>query len=402
MLACLLVLTACGHGKTAEYSEPPPAPQEEKHEDIERIRLAMDPSATVNQELRTGDDGEIWNHGQPNWLGRLDARGTDLGQEQVPWPTEELWEMMFDSNTRWPADLNPDFDPQQVLEQNNAPGLGVRQVHDELGLTGKGINVAIIDQPLLTTHEEYRDTICYYKSLQTGDHTATMHGSAVASILVGKNAGVAPGANLYYLVGYESGLDNIEQDVTESLLYLLNVNETLPPEQKIQVISISNSTKGDAYMEALEQAKEQGVFVVDVGCRQYRRVKIAMLGRQPMSDPDELEKLLPGSLAAENFYSSGIEREQLWIPTDHITTASPTGDADTVYYSVGGMSWAVPYLAGVYALALEARPELTPEEFWEAAYDTAVTVPVEKDGKTYTLNRVIQPLPLLQKLHADR
>jgi hypothetical protein len=45
------------------------------------------------------------------------------------------------------------------------------------------------------------------------------------------------------------------------------------------------------------------------------------------------------------------------------TTATPTGKEDYVFDVPGGMSWTVPYLAGMYALAAQVRPDITPEVF---------------------------------------
>ena len=54
----------------------------------------------------------------------------------------------------------------------------------------------------------------------------------------------------------------------------------------------------------------------------------------------------------------------LLIPMDARTTASPTGNKDYVFYGMGGISWTAPYLAGVYALACQIDPKITPEKFW--------------------------------------
>ena len=43
---------------------------------------------------------------------------------------------------------------------------------------------------------------------------------------------------------------------------------------------------------------------------------------------------------------------------DSRCTASPTGINDYVYYREGGMSWTVPYLAGLYALACQVNPDI--------------------------------------------
>lgn len=68
----------------------------------------------------------------------------------------------------------------ELMEQGKRPTLGVKSLHKE-GITGKGINVAIIDQNLLLDHPEYSEKIVEY--YDTGCNmpqgTGSMHGPAV-------------------------------------------------------------------------------------------------------------------------------------------------------------------------------------------------------------------------------
>ena len=48
-----------------------------------------------------------------------------------------------------------------LLEECKDPGLGVRSLQAR-GITGRGVNVAILDQPLLTDHPEFADRIAAY------------------------------------------------------------------------------------------------------------------------------------------------------------------------------------------------------------------------------------------------
>ncbi|HZD56449.1 MAG TPA: S8 family serine peptidase, partial [Anaerolineales bacterium] len=87
---------------------------------------------------------------------------------------------------------------RMVMTRAKDPGLGVRRLHSQ-GITGKGISVAIIDGHIRTDHVEYRDQLAHYEELSDFEGIPyEAHGSSVASILVGKQIGVAPGAQLYY------------------------------------------------------------------------------------------------------------------------------------------------------------------------------------------------------------
>ena len=84
---------------------------------------------------------------------------------------------------------------------------------------------------------------------------------------------------------------------------------------------------------------------------------------------------------------------------DFRATAFPTGTEDYVNYVNGGLSWATPYLAGVYALAKQVKPDITPEEFYTLAMETSSDIPyTDGFGKEYTLYNLIDPPALIAAL----
>jgi len=82
---------------------------------------------------------------------------------------------------------------------------------------------------------------------------------------------------------------------------------------------------------------------------------------------------------------------------DYRCTASPTGVEDYVFYKEGGMSWAVPYVAGLYALAYQVNPDITPDIFWEEAFNTSDTVSIDNSTKN-TFGKIVNPARLIEKL----
>ncbi len=81
---------------------------------------------------------------------------------------------------------------------------------------------------------------------------------------------------------------------------------------------------------------------------------------------------------------------------DSRTTASPTGAEEYVFYRIGGWSWSIPYLAGMYALAVQVDPGITPEEFWETALETGRTIPIQHGGKEYEFGVILDPQALIK------
>ena len=89
---------------------------------------------------------------------------------------------------------------------------------------------------------------------------------------------------------------------------------------------------------------------------------------------------------------------QLLIPMDRRATASPTGEQDYVFYNNGGMSWAFPYVAGLYALACQAQPGITFELFVQARQETSRPATLERDGKTYSFGKTIDPAAMIERV----
>jgi hypothetical protein len=317
----------------------------------------------------------------------------------------------FDSRTVWPPTLPDGFVPSKILDLGKLPGLRMRELHRR-GITGKGIGLAIIDQTLLVDHQEYRDRLKTYEELHSPRGApAQMHGPAVASIAVGQSVGVAPEADLYYLAEMHGELvqGKLEWDFTwlaHAIDRLVEINGTLPKEHRIRVISISvgwsPGQKGcDATDTAVAQATQAGIFVISTALERTHQLAFHGLGRDPLQDPDQTESYGLGSWWARSFLN-GSRRfnpgERLLVPMDARTTASPTGPEDYVYYANGGWSWSVPYLAGLYALACQVDPDVTPELFWATALGTGRVITLAPEGQRLELGTIVDPIALIEAL----
>jgi hypothetical protein len=344
-------------------------------------------------------------------LVRLDLRSADLSNLAVGDRLTDLLQAHFDTATLWPKVLPEDFVPADIMERAKNPGLGLRTVHQN-GITGKGIGLAIIDQPLLVDHVEYKDRLKSYEEIRVQSGSAAeMHSPAVASIAVGQTVGVAPGADLYYTASsfFTISKQQIYYDFTwmaKSIDRLLEINATLPKANRIRVISISSEwmpgLRGCAEADAaVERAKQAGVFVVSVSLQRTHKLAFKGLGRDPRTDPDRATSYGLGSWWARSF-ADGKDHfapgERLLVPMEARTTASNSGERDYQYHPFGGPSWVVPYLAGLYALACQANPDVTPELFWATALKTGRVTSVVYEGKTYELGTIVNPAALIGAL----
>ena len=343
-----------------------------------------------------------------------DLRGADLRGLDLTGMEEALFSADFDTCTRWPEDLPGGFDPAALLEEGKNPGLGLRALHQR-GITGKGVGIAIIDQTLLTEHQEYTDRLRYYREYHSAAGSpASVHGPAVASIALGETVGAAPEALLYFIaddLGAGKG-EEFTRDLTcyaEDVDRLTALNETLPEGEKIRVISMSvgwmPEDRGAAELEAaVARARAAGVAVVCVNSRDPLLEPWMGMGRRRYGSYDNRADLRPGAFWEELLYSGefrGTDGPLLLVPMDRRTTASPAGEDAYTCFPEGGMSWVCPYVAGLYALACQVRPEVTYEEFLDAAQATARPVSVWKDEKTeYPYGKAVDPAALVEALAA--
>jgi hypothetical protein len=67
-------------------------------------------------------------------------------------------------------------------------------------------------------------------------------------------------------------------------------------------------------------------------------------------------------------------KKEIIVPSDYRTmAASWNKEGQYMYNGRGGISWSVPYLAGLFALALQVNPNLQREEIAEIIKKSAVT-----------------------------
>jgi hypothetical protein len=204
-----------------------------------------------------------------------------------------------------------------------------------------------------------------------------MHGPAVASLLVGENIGTAPGAKLYY-----AAVPSWKGDASyyaNALDWIVETNKNLPAGKKIRVVSISAAptssnkdfTNGEKYLESVKRATEAGILVLDCSSENGR---IGACGYN-FDNPEDVSLCKPG------FSSSPVwnDKSDILAPVRYRTTAEEysKGVSSYQYDGDGGLSWGIPYAAGVLAMGWEIKPELTADQIMGILSDTAY---VSSDG----------------------
>lgn len=309
---------------------------------------------------------------------------------------------------------------EQILEKGKNPGLGIKELHRQ-GINGEGVFVAIIDQKLDLQHPEYAHSIIDYQEYgKATQEEISMHGPAVASLLTGKNCGTAPHAKLIYKA-VPSGTDFGPNFIA----YAQALNDIII-DQQTKIVSVSIGYDNDKHLigesewlAALKRAKKAGVVVITV--KNYLINDVAS-GGGSSTDKEDPDTYLPWSgstledktfekLILDEKFDQAIKHLQefndaeskkfsnqellqffptlrkkinsrqnnpIIIPSDHRTIAkSPQEKNLYVYDEKGGLSWAIPYLAGVFALCLQVNPKLTENKLFEILNESAI---VNKNG----------------------
>lgn len=360
------------------------------------------------------------------WGPYYELRHADLSKLDLKGYATDLLDAFFDSETKWPGDLPAGFEPGKILDLNRDPGLGLRALHGR-GVTGKGVSVAVVDTPLLLDHAEYADRLRYYGEVNGLGAPANFHGGLVTSILAGRTCGVAPGAEVYYVGSHN--YDIVKDSMVPNAAHyaravdqLLEVNAKLPRGKKIRVISISAGwgpkNRGfKAMNKAVKRAAEAGIFVISGNIVDAFGPGLWIWGfdRRSLDSPDdpascrvlawkEWASQIGGRDRFDLYYAKRLARagwpEFLVLPEGSKTVAHPGGREEYGFYRIGGWSSIMPFVAGLYALACQVKPDITPEVFWRAALATGDALPIPGDKVTYE-GKLVNPVRLIEALNKN-
>jgi hypothetical protein len=154
----------------------------------------------------------------------------------------------------------------------------------------------------------------------------------------------------------------------QAIRRFVEINRALPADRRIRAISLSQGW-GDAAVgchdaeAAVALARAEGIafFSVTHDCA------YGGLGRPPLSDPDSHAAHVPAWMWRDDRFGNLTRAKLFSIPIDNRTLASAAGPEAMVHFPIGGHSWGPPFIAGVYALAAQVDPSITPERFFQLA-----------------------------------
>ena len=308
-----------------------------------------------------------------------DVRWKDLSKLDLSRDRQLIHSLTFNKLTIWPerSKMPPGGDPDKILTDGLNPGLGVRKLHQQ-GITGKGVNVAIIDQPTYQVHPEFAGKIVEYYDTGCETNESSMHGPLVTSLLVGTNCGTAPDAHVYYAAAPSWKTDAAYY--AKGLNWIIAQNKKLPSGEKIRLVSVSASpnqsswANGQMWDRACAEAARDGIMVLD--CTDDSRR--GFIGRCWYNSriPESVAQCNPWAPPNKEFRGEPMETGIL-VPSSPRTAAEDGEVPGYQYAGRGGLSRSIPYCAGVLAMGWQVNPELTPEQMRELLFESGH---IKKDG----------------------
>jgi len=320
----------------------------------------------------------------------------------VPNDTDLSQIQSWTDDVKWPESLIKSYNPQTILEQAKHP-TEIDVVHN-MGFTGKGINIAIIDQRLYTDHPEYRDRIKHYEMV--GNWTSTTpdyHGSLVTGCAVGKTTGTAPDAGVYYFAAnnwppigkFKSAIAKLfGKETLESghrafynmaIRRILEINKTLPEHDKIRFLSCSWGSNKDQLRaecdQLFDECEKNGIMVIGGFYKPERN-------KSRPCDKSGRTMATNGQDITERY-----NKDSVGIPTDCKTT--PFFQGGYIYKKYGGSSSTFPYLAGVFACACQGNEIFFTRPNWQNELFTLLqkTATTTNDGK-----KIINPVGIRERV----
>ncbi|MFG6082245.1 S8 family peptidase [Paracoccus litorisediminis] len=270
---------------------------------------------------------------------------------------------------------HPRLDGSEVISSNAYREIGLDYARS-VGLTGKGVTLAMIDSGIYLDHDEFagRDITIMSGSANNIDY----HGTAVGGIAAGMN-GVAPDASLISgVIDYSSGADlsqyaSFVRQADAAGALALNNSWTIGG--SAQHSNALSGASGQSYINALKDYAEGGI-VIFAASNGYQDNAAHLMAALPSLHPELEESWLTVINAIPTMEGDDVTSAirvsaacldaAAWCLAANGQINLPVHDAgmpDPGAYDIGnGASYAAPQAAGSLALLAEAFPTLTAQE----------------------------------------
>jgi serine protease AprX len=305
--------------------------------------------------------------------------------------------------------------PEPLPENFYLDTLNVRPVW-EMGYTGQGVTVAVIDSGIFTDRdfsvEPGKPHTRLIKNLNLTNSSATSsdlfgHGTHVAGIIGGHGgesgglySGVAPGIEIINLKILDDFGMAYESDTVDALQWVLDNKDAY--NIRVVNLSVNSSTEQSYHTSPLDAAAEilwfNGIVVVASAGNRSADWSWDTINTAPANDPfiitvgsshENYDAYRSNDymaiFSANDITADGFMKPDVVAPGKDIVSVLSSGSdwyydypersvMDKEYFRISGTSMSAPMVSGAVALLLQAEPNLTPDQVKYRLMNTGSTI----------------------------
>lgn len=283
--------------------------------------------------------------------------------------------------------------------QNHPPNWGLDRIDQaklplnssyEYKYDGTGVKVFVLDSGISSTHKEFgnRSIPCanFFDDEDCDD--AAGHGTHVAGTIGGLSMGVAKNVDLVNVKVLGDGGGSFS-GVIAGVDFVIQEKKTNPNTPMVINMSLGvRFIRIHEFEDIVNEAIASGIVVVVAAGNSAKSAC--------MMSPAYIPSAITVAASDTNDFSATFSNHgkcvDIYAPGVHILSASATDDES--YTFLQGTSMAAPHVAGAAALYLQANPEWTPAQVWNAMRDDAV--------ETISFRPRLRPLKLIARIFRTR
>ncbi|MFZ3578292.1 S8 family serine peptidase [Virgibacillus sp. DJP39] len=267
----------------------------------------------------------------------------------------------------------------------------------ELGLTGAGVKIGIIDTGINSNHPDLQVAGGQsFVAEESGFQDLNGHGTHVAGIIGAQNnligmVGVAPNAQIYAIKSLDQSGQGRQTDI------IAGIEWAIKQQLDIVNLSITTSNSSIALQKAIEAADQAGLLIVAASGND--ETGTGQIGTDIMYPARYPEVIGVGSINKE------LTKSVFSYAGSSLSFAAP-GEAvystyENNYTRLSGTSMATPYVSGVIALYKEAYPYMNTDQIKSVLAKQATDLGVPGRDTQYGYGLVQSPDNYYRDLQTD-